>query len=738
MTGDSLQLNDRIVDSGAGHHMTNDRSDVKNSSDSSLVVATGGGERHEASEVGESRVIPKNGRPFILAEAHVIPSLKYKFLSVSQMDKKGCSVIFQDGKVHIFNQQQGGFRGELIADGVEKAGVYVLNELTSSKVEDAPEEDHALATASLGTWHKRLHVHKDAIRRTEKAVNGMKIGDNRTVRSKDSTCVPCILGKAKVAPRREQEKILPSTGNFQRIYMDLITIDQTREYRGKPYALVIMDDHSGLVTLYPMKFKSQAVDCIKNHLKWVKNQFGGDVKRFRIDRGGEFDNDELKRFAADQGIDPEFIPTADHDANARTENLAMKLQETMRSLLHQAGAPVEFATNALGHSVWIWNRTTHNDEEVTPFEKAFNQKPDLHCARVWGCAAYGLTTETTRHKATPPRSKPYVFIGVEGNAAILYNRDTRRISHPRLDNCTFIEDEFPWKETKKDEADDQRTSSAAVPVPVPMAEVVRVMSPAGPPEVKQAADSGSVQAEQVQDVSAEVADELENGGDSGNDGSDRPERRSTRPRAPPTEYWKVPVHGNSGTADAAVDVKQLDESYLFSTEFVERFAPSPGRSVTMAEAMASEEKDQWNNAIKSELDAWKEHEVYEVVSKLPSGKKALATKWVLAVKDDGRFKARLVVRGDLQQDSDFDETYASMARKETFRLQLALAVRHGMKIVVGDVKNAYLNTRKLGKGEEIYLKIPKEMRSYLGLPAVSDHVLLLKKAVYGTRQGAYE
>ncbi|GJV29212.1 putative ribonuclease H-like domain-containing protein [Tanacetum coccineum] len=81
---------------------------------------------------------------------------------------------------------------------------------------------------------------------------------------------------------------------------------------------------------------------------------------------------------------------------------------------------------------------------------------------------------------------------------------------------------------------------------------------------------------------------------------------------------------------------------------------------------------------------------------LPSGKKAIGTKWVFKNKRDERSivvknKARLVAQGFRQEEGiDYDEVFAPVARIEAIRLFLAFASYMGFTVYQMDVKSAFL------------------------------------------------
>ena len=67
-----------------------------------------------------------------------------------------------------------------------------------------------------------------------------------------------------------------------------------------------------------------------------------------------------------------------------------------------------------------------------------------------------------------------------------------------------------------------------------------------------------------------------------------------------------------------------------------------------------------------------------------------------------RYKARLVAKGYSQrQGIDYEETFSPVARFESVRLMIALAVHNKLKLHQMDIKTAFLNGEL---SEEVYMR----------------------------------
>lgn len=110
----------------------------------------------------------------------------------------------------------------------------------------------------------------------------------------------------------------------------------------------------------------------------------------------------------------------------------------------------------------------------------------------------------------------------------------------------------------------------------------------------------------------------------------------------------------------------------------------------------------------------------------PQNVRPLTCRWVLRQKENGKYKARLVVRGFEQKEGiDYFEVFSPVARHMSIRLILSIAASENLNIVTFDVKSAFLHGHL---DEVIYMYQPE------GFDDKSGQVCLLKKSLYGLKQ----
>jgi len=65
---------------------------------------------------------------------------------------------------------------------------------------------------------------------------------------------------------------------------------------------------------------------------------------------------------------------------------------------------------------------------------------------------------------------------------------------------------------------------------------------------------------------------------------------------------------------------------------------------TLKEALANDDTDNWYKAWESEVDSLVRNKTWEL-SLLPAGREAIGCRWLFKLKEDGRYKVRLVAKG---------------------------------------------------------------------------------------------
>ena len=131
-----------------------------------------------------------------------------------------------------------------------------------------------------------------------------------------------------------------------------------------------------------------------------------------------------------------------------------------------------------------------------------------------------------------------------------------------------------------------------------------------------------------------------------------------------------------------------------------------GEPECFEEALESEEKQKWLDAMQYEMKSLHANHTYDLV-KLPKGKRALENRWIFKVKQDvnstfSKYKARLVVKGFRQKKGvDFNEILSPVVKMSSIRTMLSLATTLDFEVEKMDVKTNFLHGNL---EEEIYMK----------------------------------
>lgn len=116
------------------------------------------------------------------------------------------------------------------------------------------------------------------------------------------------------------------------------------------------------------------------------------------------------------------------------------------------------------------------------------------------------------------------------------------------------------------------------------------------------------------------------------------------------------------------------------------------------------------------------------MKKLKEKERPLTGKWVFKIKQDGRYKARLIIRGcEKEQGINYEKTFSPVISTSALKNMIALTAMKKYKIVSFDIKTAFLYDNL----EENVFMHPLEGFDCKG------KIFKLKKVLYGLKQASF-
>ncbi|KAF0708912.1 hypothetical protein AaE_013051 [Aphanomyces astaci] len=176
----------------------------------------------------------------------------------------------------------------------------------------------------------------------------------------------------------------------------------------------------------------------------------------------------------------------------------------------------------------------------------------------------------------------------------------------------------------------------------------------------------------------------------------------------------------------------LDSSMIYSLLAERAVSKSRPDPENWREAMSREDHKKWLAAATDEYNSLLSNGTYELVRR-DSKLTILVCRWVFRIKPGGIYKARVVVKGFMQQNGvDYTDIYAPVVRLEVLRFLFALVAIYNLECHQMDVKTAFLN----GTMDcDVYMEQPPG--SLVEPKSRRDFVCLLKKSLYGLKQAPH-
>ncbi|KAJ0775601.1 putative RNA-directed DNA polymerase [Helianthus annuus] len=542
-------------------------------------------------------------------------------------------------------------------------------------------------------------------------------------------CNSCQLSNSKRLPFYSSNTF--TFAPFDIIHCDLWTSPITSK-TGYKYYMVLIDNFSHFVWVYPLKYKSETFPTFAKFHQLILTQFNRKIKTFQCDLGGEFDNLAFKTFAQQNGLLFRFSCPQTSSQNGRAERMIRRLNDIIRALLIHANLPPSFWVEALHTATYLHNiLPTKRLNFYTPTFALYLRHPDYEHLRVFGCACYPNTSATQPHKLHH-RSMRCIFLGYppDFRGYRCLDPTTGKVHISR--HVTFDESVFPFTRPTHpltyDFLDDTTPPGFSFhrPVTQPISQPINqpvnqpVTSPVNQP-VNQPT-SPPVPTPYQFTYSRRHRTNIQT---------------NTGPSNPSVAIPNQPTTGPSNPTPTPTQTQPITNQHPMTTRSKSRSNPSAiHNTVNLSPVPTSYSKaltdPNWLHAMQTEFTALQDNETWELVPR-PLDRPVIRCMWLFRhkFKSDGsleRYKARLVVNGNSQTVGiDCDEIFSPVVKPATIRTVLSLAVSRAWSIHQLDVKNAFLHGEL---HETVFMHQPPGFYD----ARFPHHVCRLKKSLYGLKQ----
>lgn len=617
------------------------------------------------------------------------PQVNGSLLSVSKLAHKGYTVKFDD---HLCEFKRG---NEQIAVLDKLHNLYKLRQ--PEVVCAIKSTDHERC---IHQWH-RIFGHRDPIAIREMFKNNLIVGAKLVECSCQSMCEVCLKAKSTCLPF-PKESMNRSKKALELIHTDVCGPMQTMSRSGKRYLLTLIDDYSKFTVISFLSHKSEVEVRMKEYIDLVNNRFGYKPNIIRSDRGGEYLGNQFKEYLRKQGIEQQLTAPRTPQQNGTAERKNRTLIEMARCLLTDAQLPHSFWAEAVNAANYIQNRVLTRSTNKSPYELWYERRPDTRHMRIIGSKCFVHVPKEDRRKLDNTATK-MILIGYDeqSKAYRCYDMVNKKVTISR--NVRFINEEV-HQETAEIEFGNKRRKKAKKPISEDNSDTDNIETDSDTYAVRSEISDSDDTISPVDESNVSNIDDLPMDSDE-----------------TPADYANVPRRSHR-TNKGVPPVRYGDNIYAV-------IEPK-----TLAQALSSDQKDQWVEAMNSEMDSLKQNDTWSLCE-LPSNRSPVGSKWVYKAKTDAtgkisRYKARLVAQGFSQKYGvDYDQVFAPVVRQTTFRLLLSKASKENLCVRHLDAKTAFLN----GKLKEtIFMKQP---------PGYVDEkkphfVCHLKKSLYGLKQAA--
>jgi hypothetical protein len=281
-----------------------------------------------------------------------------------------------------------------------------------------PSASSVYMLSSINFWHARLcHINSRYVRIMSSLGSIPRL---TKIFEKYETC-----SQAKIT-KRSHKSVERNTELLELIHSDLCEFEGILSYKGNRYFITFIDDFSKYTHVYLLKNKSDAFEKFQEFLKEVENQFLRKIKRFRSDRGREYESIGFNSYVQSLGIIHETTPPYSPASNGVAERKNRTLIELTNAMLIESGASLTLWGEAILTACHVLNRVPYKKIKITLYELWKGYKPNLGFFRGWGCLAFvrlidlkrpkiGVRTTTCAFLGYAKNSTAYRFLDIQNN-----------------------------------------------------------------------------------------------------------------------------------------------------------------------------------------------------------------------------------------------------------------------------------------------------------------------------------
>ena len=671
------------VDNACTSHMTPYLTDLQDSTPHIINIMSSSNTQMQSSHIGTVST------PFGQLTAFVVSQLARRLISCGELERQGAKMILCENQREICLPD-----GSIIP--MEKRGNLYF-----------PAVEGEQAAATITEWHQRYgHLPMSAFRRIPEAPASL----HRT----SFHCSACERGKA-IKPLSKSYALSIRTSRVgQLMYSDLCGPFRTQARDGSKYTISLIDDYSRMTMVRTLNSKDLTATVLPEMLNMFERLFNCSVAVLRTDNGGEHRSKALAVTFKTRGIILEHSVPHHSETNPIAEVVNRVIIMIARTALISSGLPRNLWHEAVYHAVYTKNRLPHTAVGGrSPLEVA---KPSIDIIqerkllRIFGepvwCFDYN---EKDKLKGRAIAGRILGYHGIHGVYKVITKAGKVIVAKsPRR------------RELSEDFADIEIVSVNTTPTSTTSTPTTTALQTAIPAIVS------SSTANRKPQIHLEDPDEFLDDMRRTFPGAFEPDQTitvsqpKTKPPRATTSRESEPRRSSRNTSRPPNYYQQANS--MLPTDYQEV-------NLTWNEALEGEDKDRWEDARLRELQNPSKYDLFEWVDNVPPGHRAIDTKIVCrkTLKQDGttKFKVRLTGHGFLQvPGKDFTETYAPVAREESWRLILAYGISQNLSVQLYDVESAYFNA---SLEEDIYIQDP----AFIGHRAWK-----LKKALYGLKQSA--